>query len=66
MRDRGSHNPTGSIADISARVVNRVVGKCPMCGAGLADRRKTYCGPCYATRLETAVARRRANQREGD
>ena len=59
MRDRGSHSPSGSLADISIRAVNRVVGKCAVCGAGLPNRIKKYCGPCYATRLEANIAKNR-------
>jgi hypothetical protein len=52
MRDKGSHAPSGSLGDVSGHSVNRLVKSCPTCGAGLSDRRKTYCGPCYAARLD--------------
>ncbi len=34
---------------------------CAACGAGLMDRRKTYCGPCYDRRLQENIA---ANRRK--
>lgn len=52
MRDRGSHNPSGSFADLTAKPVNRVKGTCGECGTGLPNRARKYCGPCYDVRLE--------------
>lgn len=52
MRDRGSHNPSGSFADLTKKPVNRVKGTCGECGVGLPNRAKKYCSPCYAARLE--------------
>lgn len=52
MRDRGSHNPSGSFADLTKKPVNRVKGLCGECGAGLPNRSRKYCRPCYDARLE--------------
>jgi len=60
MRDRGSHNPSGSIADISAKRARGVVKLCPTCGAGLMEARKTYCAPCYDVRLQANIAANRS------
>lgn len=52
MRDRGSHNPSGSFADLTTKPVNRIKGQCGMCGAGLSHKGKKFCMPCYDQRLE--------------
>lgn len=43
-----------------AKAVQKI---CPMCGTGLMDRRKTYCGPCYDKRLESNIAANRHKYR---
>lgn len=59
MRDRGSHNPTGSFADLTAKPLNRVKGKCETCGAGLPTKQKRFCGACYDVRLQANIAANR-------
>lgn len=58
MRDRGSHSPSGSFADLTAKPVNRIRGHCERCGCGV-DRRKRFCLPCYADRYEENIAANR-------
>lgn len=59
MRNKGSHSPSGSFADFTAKPVNRVVKFCETCGCGLSDRRKRFCGPCYDVRLQANIAANR-------
>ena len=64
MRNRGSHSPSGSFADLTTKPVNRVVKSCANCGCGLSDRRKKFCGPCYAVRYEANIAANRHKYRK--
>lgn len=64
MRNRGSHRPSGSFADLTSHPVMRVKGFCGMCGAGLANKAKRFCGPCYDIRLQAGIAARRHRYRK--
>jgi hypothetical protein len=50
--DRASHRPSGSLADLSTKPVNRIRAHCQMCGCGL-NKVKRFCLPCYDIRLES-------------
>ena len=64
MRDRGSHRPSGSIADLTRKPVKKVLRLCAGgCGAEVSGR-KIYCGPCYATRYEANIAANRHKYRK--
>lgn len=63
VRDSGSHNPSGSFADLTKAPVNRVVGECAKCGAGLPRKNKKFCSPCYDIRYAENLARNRAKQK---
>jgi len=58
MRDRGSHRPSGSIADITTKPRNRVRGTCERCGCGV-DKKKRLCLPCAADQYDEKLAARR-------
>ena len=68
MRNRGSHKPSGSIADIAGAKRAKPITKRCTCGA-LIQSRKTFCGPCYDVRYQENVAagrlRRAAIKRVG-
>ena len=64
MRDRGSHNPSGSFADFTAKPVNRVKGRCEYCGAGLPNKVKRFCGPCYDRRYQENAAAGRERRKK--
>lgn len=59
MRNKGSHSPSGSFADLTAKAVNRVRGFCESCGCGLPNKAKRFCGPCYDVRLQANIAANR-------
>lgn len=65
MRDRGSHKPFGSIADLKAAQA-KPLGQCQRCGCPI-EKRRTYCGPCRADAYDEKLAVRRAlaRQRKG-
>jgi hypothetical protein len=63
VRNKGSHSPSGSFADLTAKAVNRVRGFCEQCGCGV-DRRKRFCLPCYDDRLMANIAANRHKYRK--
>lgn len=62
MRNRGSHSPFGSIADLATKPVNRIVSNCEKCGCALS-KRKRFCLPCYDVRLQENIVAGRARRR---
>ena len=58
MRNSGSHRPSGSLADITTKPVNRLKGHCEQCGSGVS-RQKRFCSPCYDVRLQANIAANR-------
>jgi hypothetical protein len=60
VKKSGSHSPFGTLGDLQSRPVNRIKGFCETCGAGLPNRGKRFCGPCYDVRQQVNIAKNHA------